>query len=72
MKQERIISLFIENEAYFEGSFDVTAKLYEVVPQEEIEAIKYMVPSSTDRGIFFTIVLISKKEKQAGIVGFKG
>lgn len=72
MKQERIVSLYVDREVYENGAFDVTEKLYQTVPKDEIEAIKYMVPSSTEAGIYFTIVLIGKKDKDTGKVGFRG
>ncbi len=72
MKKERIISLYVDKDIYENGAFDVTEKLYQTIPQEEIEAIKYMMPSSTESGIYFTIVLIEKKERDTRKVGFGG
>lgn len=72
MKKERIISLYVDRDVYEDGAFDVTEKLYQIVPQDEIEAIKYMVPSSTESGIYFTIVLLEKKERDTRKVGFGG
>jgi len=72
MKKERIISLYVDREVYENGAFDVTEKLYQTIPSDEIEAIKYMVPSSTETGIYFTIVLIEKKDRDTRKVGFGG
>lgn len=72
MKKERIISLYVDKDIYENGAFDVTEKLYQIIPQDEIEAIKYMMPSSTEAGIYFNIVLIEKKEREARKVGFSG
>lgn len=72
MKKERIISLYVDRETYNEGAFDVTEKLYQIIPQDEIEAIKYMMPSGTETGIYFTIVLLEKKERDTRKVGFGG
>lgn len=72
MKKERIISLYVDKDIYENGAFDVTEKLYQIIPQDEIEAIKYMMPSSTESGIYFNIVLIEKKEREARKVGFGG
>lgn len=71
MKNERIISIFADKATFDQGSFDVTKKLYEIIPEEDIEAIKYVMPSSTPEGIYFTVVLLDKKEKGKGQVGFK-
>ncbi|MDP5170179.1 MAG: hypothetical protein NWR72_08030 [Bacteroidia bacterium] len=72
MKKEKIVSLYVDQDAYVKGTFDVTERLYQLVPEEEIESIKYIVPSSTESGIYFTIVLIEKRDKTTGKVGFKG
>lgn len=72
MKQEKIVSLYVDRAAYENGAYDVTEKLYQMVPREEIEAIKYMVPTSTEAGIYFTVVLIEKKDRDAGKMGFRG
>ncbi len=71
MKSERIISIFADKATFEKGSFDVTKKLYEIIPEDDIEAIKYVMPSSTPEGIYFTVVLLDKKEKGKGQVGFK-
>lgn len=71
MKKERIVSLYVDQEVFEDGAFDVTQKLYQIVPEDEIDSIKYMVPSSTENGIYFTIVLIGKKDKDTGRVGFQ-
>ncbi len=70
MKKERIISLYTDKDTFAKGAFDVTEKLYEVIPESEVEAIKYMVPSSTESGVYFTIVVIEKEDKDTGRVGF--
>ncbi|MDX2248463.1 MAG: hypothetical protein SF052_16890 [Bacteroidia bacterium] len=70
--RQRIITLYFETKAFENGSVDVTTKLYEIVPEDQIEGIKYIVPSSTEQGIYFTIVIVEKKEKQKGILGFNG
>lgn len=72
MQNERIISLRVSEVEFANGPVDVTARLYEVIPEDQIEAIKYMVPNATESGIYFTVVLIQKKVKQKGIMGYKG
>lgn len=64
--------MYVDRDTYEEGAFDVTEKLYKTIPQDEIEAIKYMMPSSTEAGIYFTIVLIEKKDRDTRKVGFGG
>lgn len=70
--RQRIVSLFFEKGSFKPGHIDVTEKLYEIIPKEDIEAIKYMMPSATEAGIYFTIVLMEKKESKPSILGFAG
>ena len=70
MKNEKIISLYVSKEEFYEGQYDVTEKLYKIIPKDDIEGIKYMVPSSTEAGIYFTLVIFLKKEKNKGGVGY--
>lgn len=70
MKNQRIISLYIEREAYESGSVDITEKLHEVIPEDDIEGIKFIMPASTETGIYFTIVVIEKKKDAKGPMGF--
>lgn len=71
-EKQKIITLYFETKAFEQGAVDVTAKLYEMIPEDQIEGIKYIVPSSTEQGIYFTVVIIEKKEKQKGVLGFNG
>jgi hypothetical protein len=72
MSNERIISLFVDQKAYLSGHVDVTEKLYEIIPEEKIEGIKYMIPNASEDGIYFTIVVIEKKKKTPARMGFAG
>ena len=72
MANERIISLFFDQKAYLSGHVDVTEKLYEIIPKEEVEGIKYMIPNATEEGIYFTVVVIEKKKKTQAKMGFAG
>lgn len=71
-EKQKIITLYFETKAFDMGSVDVTEKLYEIIPEDQIEGIKYIVPNSTEHGIYFTVVIIEKKEKQKGVLGFNG
>ncbi len=66
-KKERIISLFIKQETYEKGEVDLTKKLYEIIPEDQIENIKYLIPSSTETGIYYTIYVIEKKEAASNL-----
>lgn len=70
--RQKILSLYFDKEAFETGSIDVTQKLYEIVPEEQVEGIKYIIPSSTETGIYFTVAIIEKKEKTKGVLGFNG
>ena len=70
--KQRIISLYFSKEEFESGAVDVTERLYEKYPREDIEAIKYMMPSSTENGIYFTVVVLDKKEKEKAVMGFGG
>ncbi|MEM6799901.1 MAG: hypothetical protein AAF696_00780 [Bacteroidota bacterium] len=66
-KKERIISLFIDKKTYEKGEVDITEMLYKIVPEDQIEAIKYLIPSSTEAGIYYTIYILEKKESSSGL-----
>lgn len=66
-KKERIISLFIDKKTYEKGEVDLTKKLYEIIPEDQIENIKYLIPSSTETGIYYTIYVIEKKEAASNL-----
>jgi len=69
--RQRILSFFFENSVYdAKGNIDVTEKLYEVFPKDQIEVIKYMMPSVTEKGIYFTVVFIEKEEHAKQGMGF--
>ncbi|MFK7921373.1 MAG: hypothetical protein AB8H47_05425 [Bacteroidia bacterium] len=69
--RQRILSFFFENSVFdAKGNIDVTDKLYEVFPQDQIEAIKYIMPSATEKGIFFTVVFIAKEDNAKKGMGF--
>ncbi|MEL6671827.1 MAG: hypothetical protein AAFR61_06530 [Bacteroidota bacterium] len=69
-KNEKIISIFVPQKEYDAGAIDVTEKLYEAIPKDQIEAVKYMMPSSVEKGIYFNIVLIKKEADDEKKVGF--
>lgn len=69
--RQRILSFFFENNVYdAKNNIDVTEKLYEVFPKDEIEAIKYIMPSATEKGIYFTVVFIEKEDNAKKGMGF--
>jgi len=69
--RQRILSFFFENSVYDgKGNIDVTEKLYEVFPKDEIEGIKYIMPSATEKGIFFTVVFLEKEDHAKKGMGF--
>jgi hypothetical protein len=67
---QKIISIFVPREEFAAGPVDVTAKLYAYLPETGLEGIKYMMPTSTEHGTYFNIVVVEKKEKNKGVVGF--
>ncbi len=68
--QQKIISIFVGKEEFAKGPIDITQKLYDYMPEDNIEGIKYMMPSSTEGGIYFNIVVIEKRDKSKGVLGF--
>lgn len=66
-KKERIISLFIKQETYEKGEVDLTEMLHKIVPAEQIENIKYIIPSSTESGIYYTVHIIEKKAASSNL-----
>ncbi|WNJ20724.1 hypothetical protein [Pontibacter sp. G13] len=70
--RQRIISIYVSNEEFSDGSLDITEKVYQHIPKEEVEVIKYMMPSSTEKGIYYTVVLLTKEVKEKGTLGFAG
>ncbi|MEL6590500.1 MAG: hypothetical protein AAFP02_11185 [Bacteroidota bacterium] len=69
--RQRILSFYFENAVYQNGSIDITEKLYEVFPKDKIEVIKYMMPSVTEAGIYFTVVFLEKEENAKSGMGFQ-
>ncbi len=72
MKEQRILTFFFKREEFAGGPVDINEKVKAVIPEENIEDIKYFMQSATDTGIYFSVALIEKKDKGKGVVGFKG
>lgn len=70
--RQKIVSLYVNREAFEAGAVDVTELFHQRVPAEQVESIKYMMPNATEQGIYFTIVYLPKEEKTKGVVGFMG
>lgn len=66
-KKDRIISLFIDKETYAQGKVELTEKLYEIVPKDQIEGIKYIIPSATENGIYYTIHILEKQDSSSNL-----
>lgn len=71
MKKQRILSFFFSKEEFQNGPLDVNKKVYEVVPEDDIDNIKYIMQSATDNGIYISVVYQEAKQKH-GVVGFTG
>lgn len=72
MKEQRILTFFFTKEEFAAGPLDINQKIQAIVPEENIQDIKYFMQSATDNGLYFSVALIEKKDKQKGVVGFKG
>lgn len=70
--QQRILSFFIPMTEYESGPVDITDRLYQQVPKDEIELIKYSMATPAEKGVFYTVVFIQKEPQNKGAVGFKG
>jgi hypothetical protein len=69
---QRILSFRIPLAEYETGVVDITEKLYEIVPKEEIEIIKQVIATSSEEAMLYTVVIIQKEKKNpAGSMGFK-
>lgn len=68
--RQRIISLYVKQEEFAQGNVDVTEKLYQIVEEAKVETIKYMMPSATETGVYFTIVIVEKTENAKSGMGF--
>lgn len=71
MKEQRILTFFFTREEFASGPMDINEKVKAVVPEENIQDIKYFMQSATETGVYFTVVLIEKKDKEKGLVGFR-
>ncbi|MDX1905670.1 MAG: hypothetical protein SF053_01450 [Bacteroidia bacterium] len=70
--RQRVIALYYPHQAFEAGHTDITERLYTLVDPDSIEAIKYIMPSATESGIYYTVVFVEKQEKEKGILGFAG
>jgi len=68
--RQRIHTIFLDRSRYEAGGIDVTELFYKEVDKEGVEAIKYVMPSATKEGMYYTIVYLTKKaedeEKKMG------
>lgn len=71
MKEQRILTFFITHEEFAAGAVDINEKVKAVIPEENIQDIKYFMQSATESGLYFTVALIEKKDKEKGLVGFR-
>lgn len=68
--RQKVCSLFFPRETFDQGSIDVTEKFYAEVPEDTVEAIKYVTTDATEAGIYYTVVYLTKEEKKKGVMGF--
>ena len=69
--RQQIISLYFDKSSFAEGSVDITEELYKQVDKEKVDSIKYVMHTATTEGIYYTVVLMKKKEDvKKGVVGF--
>lgn len=71
MTTPRILTLFIEQKDFKDGYINVSEKLYEIIDEEDIESLKYFIQSATQDGLYISIALVTKSDKDKGTVGFK-
>lgn len=70
MKKQRILTFYFENKEFAGGPIDVTARLSETVPEDQMDNIKYIMQSSNEQGVHVSVVMLEKKEVRDGVVGF--
>ncbi|MEM7658964.1 MAG: hypothetical protein AAF399_22770, partial [Bacteroidota bacterium] len=70
--QQRILSFFIPQTEYELGPVDITARLYQQVPKDEVELIKYTMATPAEKGVYYTVVFLHKEVQKQGSMGFKG
>lgn len=68
--RQRVMSLYIDQSTYEAGPVDITELLYQKVDRDQVDAIKYVMHSATESGIYYTVVYVAKKNDKKGIVGF--
>lgn len=68
--RQRVISLFVAKDQYKDGPVDITEILYQKVEQAKVDAIKYVMHTASEEGLYYTVVYISKKEDKESVVGF--
>ena len=68
--RQRIISIYVSKKEFETGNIDVTERLYQEIDREKVDTIKYMMPSATEHGMYFTIVVIEKTENAKSGMGF--
>lgn len=68
--RQRALSFFIPKEDYANGPQDITEKLYEVVPRDSVDAIKYIMHTASTDGVYYTVVFVQKRDEKERVVGF--
>ena len=68
--RQKIISIYVSKAEFEAGNIDVTERLYKEIDREQVESIKYMMPTAGDQGMYFTIVIIEKQENAKSGMGF--
>lgn len=69
--RQQIISLYFDKSAFESGGVDITEALYKQVDKEKVDSIKYVMHTATQDGIYYTAVIMKKKEDvKKGTVGF--
>lgn len=71
MTTPRILTLFIKHQDFHNGHVNVNERLYQVIPEDDIESFKYFIQSATSEGLYISIALVTKSDKDKGTVGFK-
>jgi len=69
--RQQILSFYFDKSHFEKGGVDITEALYKEIDQEKVDAIKYVMHTATDQGIYYTVVVLKKKEDvKKGTVGF--
>ncbi|MEM6765229.1 MAG: hypothetical protein AAF824_01295 [Bacteroidota bacterium] len=72
MKNQRLLTFYVPRSEFDNGPLDFSQKLFDEVGEEMVEEIKYMMQSPAADGLYVSVVYLAKRDKEKGILGFKG